>query len=52
MLFAISVFVASVLLGLLLAYLFQQYIQRKNKYAQGPPKANPSRRSTKKNKKK
>jgi hypothetical protein len=52
MLFAISVFVASVLLGLLLAYLFQQYIQGKNKHDQGPPKANPSHRTTKKNKKK
>jgi uncharacterized membrane protein len=53
MIFALSIFAASILLGILLAYLFLQYTQRKNlkNYGPEPSKSNSSRRSLKSKKK-
>ena len=54
MIFAISIFVASILLGVLLAYLFVQYFQKKNlgNYPVNPSKSNPDLRRPSKSKKK
>jgi uncharacterized membrane protein len=53
MIFALSIFAASILLGILLAYLFLQYTQRKNltKYNPESSKSNPSPRSSPKGEK-
>jgi hypothetical protein len=54
MMFAISIFAASVLLGILLAYLFLQYLQKKKlgNYTPDLSKSNPSNRNSPKGKKK